>query len=76
MNKVVNRKNGTLAIEKIKPCRVERRTDMQYLLEEMVELDRQVHAGKRAEIELRKLEEQFRNLCIEEVIEEWTRLKF
>ena len=66
----MNNTDGTLTIEKNKPCRAERRTNMQYLLEEMVELDRQVHVGKRAEIELRKLEEQFRNLCIEEVIEE------
>ena len=70
MPKVVNRKDGTLTIKRNKPCRAERRNDMQYLLEKMVELDRQVHAGKRAEIELRKLEEQFRSLCIEEVIEE------
>lgn len=73
MPKVVNRKNGTLTIEKLSPCKAERRIDMQYLLEEMVDLDRQVHAGKRAEIELKKLEEQFRELCkleIEEVQDE------
>lgn len=73
MPKVVNRKDGTLTIEKLSPCKAERRIDMQYLLEEMVDLDRQVHAGKRAEIELKKLEEQFRELCkleIEEVQDE------
>ena len=66
----MNNPDGTLTIKKNKPCKAERRIDMQYLLEEMVELERQVHAGKEAERKLKKIEEQFRSLCIEEVIEE------
>ena len=70
MPKVVNRKDGTLTIEKLKPCKTERRNDMQYLLEQMTELERQVQVGREAERSLRILEEQFRDLCKLEIGEE------
>ena len=63
MPKVVNRKDGTLTIKKNKPCRAEIRMDMQFILEQMTELDRKVEVGKKAAIELKELEKDFNNLC-------------
>lgn len=70
MPKVVNRKDGTLTIKKAKPSKAEIRNDMQYLLEQMTELERQVQVGREAERSLRILEEQFRDLCRLEIREE------
>ena len=70
MKKVVNRKDGTLTIKKAKPSKAEIRNDMQYLLEQMTELERQVQVGEEAERSLRILEEQFKNLCRLEIEEE------
>jgi hypothetical protein len=67
MKEIVNRKDGTLVIEKLKPCKVERRKDMYYMLERMVELERLVQVGKNAERNLKELEEEFTKLCEMEV---------
>ena len=67
---IVSRKDGTLTIEKNKPCKAERRKDMYYILERMTELERLVQAGKNAERSLRELEEEFIKLCEMEIGEE------
>lgn len=67
MKEIVNRKDGTLTIEKLKPCKAERRKDMYYMLERMVELERLVEVGKNAERNLKVLEEGFTKLCEMEV---------
>jgi hypothetical protein len=70
MKKNVNRKDGTLTIEKLKPCKSERREEMYYMLERMMELERLVRVGKNAEKNLKELEEDFRKFCEMEV-EQW-----
>ncbi len=73
MPKVVNRKDGTLTIKKAKPSKAEIRNDMQYLLEQMTELDRRIEVGRKAAMDLKELEKDFDNLCklaIEEVQDE------
>ena len=67
---IVNRKDGTLTIEKLEPCKAERRKDMYYILERMTELERLVQAGKNAERGLEELEEEFIKLCEMEIGEE------
>ena len=69
MKEIVNRKDGTLTIEK-KPCKAERRQEMYYMLERMVELERLVEVGKNAEKNLKKLEVEFTKLCEMEIGEE------
>lgn len=63
MPKVVNRKDGTLTINKVKPCKAEIREEMLYMLERMTELERLVQTGKNAEKSLKELEEEFKELC-------------
>ena len=70
MPKVVNRKDGTLTIEKLKPCKAERREEMYYMLERMTELQRLVEVGRNAEKNLKELEEDFRKFCEMEIEEE------
>lgn len=70
MEKVVNRKDGALTIEKLKPCKAERRQEMYYMLERMVELERLVEVGKNAEKNLKELEVEFTKLCEMEIGEE------
>lgn len=63
MKEIVNRKNGTLTIEKLRPCRAEIRKEMALILEAMTELDKDVRVGKNAEIKLKELEKEFSRLC-------------
>ena len=70
MEKVVNRKDGTLVIEKNKPCKAERRKEMYYMLERITELERLVEVGKNAKKSLKELEEEFTKLCEMEIGEE------
>ncbi len=70
IKKVVNRKDGTLVVEKSKPCKAERRKEMYYMLERMTELQRLVDVGKNAEKSLKELEEEFTKLCEMEIGEE------
>ena len=70
MREIVNRKDGTLTIEKLKPCKAERREEMYYMLERMTELERLVKVGRNAEKNLKELEEDFRKFCEMEV-EQW-----
>lgn len=63
MDKIVNRKDGTLTIEKIKPCKAEIRRKMKYLIEKIDEAETKVRAGREAEVELIELEEEFNHLC-------------
>ena len=70
MKEIVNRKDGTLTIEKLKPCKAERRKDMYYMLERMTELERLVEVGKNAEKNLKEMEEEFTKLCEMEIGEE------
>lgn len=70
MKRVVNRGDGTLTIEKSKPCKAERREEMYYMLERMVELNETIRQGKKAEVELSKLENGFKELCKLELEEE------
>lgn len=67
---IVNRKDGTLTIEKSKPCKAERRKEMLYMLERITELERLVEVGKNAEKSLKELEEEFTKLCEMEIGEE------
>ena len=69
MKEIVNRKNGTLTIEKIKPCKAEIRKEMAFMLEAMTELDKDIEAGKKAERRLKELEKDF-NYLYKLVIEE------
>lgn len=62
MDKVVNRKDGTLTIKNI-PCKAEIRRKMKYLIEEIDDLENVVQAGKEAKIELIEREEELENLC-------------
>ena len=70
MKRVVNRGDGTLTIEKSKPCKAERREEMYYMLERMTELQRLVEVGRNAEKNLKELEEDFRKFCEMEIEEE------
>ena len=70
MREIVNRKDGTLTIEKLKPCKAERREEMYYMLERMTELERLVKVGRNAEKNLKELEEDFRKFCEMEIEEE------
>ncbi|HSH36022.1 hypothetical protein [Schnuerera sp.] len=70
MKQVVNRGDGTLIIEKSRPCKAERREEMYYMLERMTELERLVKVGRNAEKNLKELEEDFRKFCEMEV-EQW-----
>jgi hypothetical protein len=70
VKEIVNRKDGTLTIEKLKPCKAERRKDMYYMLERMTELERLVEVGKNAEKNLKEMEEEFTKLCEMEIGEE------
>ncbi len=70
MREVVSRKDGTLIIEKSKPCKAERREEMYYMLERMTELERLVKVGRNAEKNLKELEEDFRKFCEMEIEEE------
>lgn len=62
-DKVVKRKDGTLTINKSKPCKAEIRKEMYYLIEKMNELETKVKEGIKAEIELKELEKDFDKLC-------------
>ena len=62
MKEIVNRKDGTLTIEK-KPCKAEIRRKMKYLIEKIDETETKVRAGREAEVELIELEEEFNHLC-------------
>lgn len=62
MKEIVNRKDGTLTIEK-KPCKAEIRRKMKYLIEKIDEAETKVRAGREAEVELIELEEEFNHLC-------------
>lgn len=62
MEKVVNRKDGTLTIKNI-PCKAEIRRKMKYLIEKIDEAETKVRAGREAEVELIELEEEFNHLC-------------
>lgn len=62
MDKVVNRKDGTLTIKNI-PCKAEVRRKMKYLIEEIDDLENVVQAGKEAKIELIEREEELKGLC-------------
>lgn len=70
MKRVVNRGDGTLTIEKVGVSKGERRGEMYYMLEKMVELNEIVRKGKKAEVELSKLENGFKELCKLELEEE------
>ena len=70
MKQVANRGNGTLSIEKVGVSKGERRGEMYYMLEKMVELSETVRKGKKAEVELSKLESEFKELCKLELEEE------
>ena len=59
-----------MVVEKSKPCKAERRKEMYYMLERMVELQRLVDAGKNAKKSLKELEEEFAKLCEMEIGEE------
>lgn len=63
MDKVANRKDGTLTIKKIKPNEAQIRTDLYYLLENMNRLDDLIQKGKEAEKEFKKYEREFTRLC-------------
>lgn len=63
MDKVANRKDGTLTIKKIKPNKAQIRTDLYYLLENMNRLDDLIQKGKEAEKELKEYEREFNRLC-------------
>lgn len=65
MKKIVtgNREDGTFVIEKPKPCKFQIRNEMSYSLERMCELEGIISKGKEAEVELSKLESQFKRLC-------------
>lgn len=67
---IVNCKNGTLTIEKLEPCKAERRKEMYFMLERITELERLIEVGKNAERSLRELEEEFTKLCEKEIGEE------
>lgn len=67
MEKVVNRKDGTLTIKNSRPCKSERREEMYYMLERMTELQRLVEVGRNAEKNLKELEEDFRKFCEMEI---------
>lgn len=66
----MNNTDGTLIIEKLKPCKAEIRKEMAFMLEAMTELDKDVQAGKKAERRLKELEEEFLRLCKYELGEE------
>lgn len=63
MKEIVNRKDGTLTIEKIKPCKAEIRRKMKYLIEKIDDLENIVQAGKEAAVELSEREKEFKGLC-------------
>ncbi len=62
MDKVVNRKDGTLTIKNT-PCKSEIRRKMKYLIEKIDDLENIVQAGKEAAVELSEREEEFKGLC-------------
>lgn len=70
MKRVVNKGDGALTIKKMGPSKGERRGEMYYMLEKMVGLNETVKKGKKAEVELSKLEREFKELCKLEIEEE------